>query len=91
MEPHHEALIEMADQIRLKLLGAEILVGLKKLTLPGVDFATAKEVLKVALEAIHGGRLGYTIITAATPELHMDGAVGLSSDGASAIDQSRPR
>lgn len=73
VEPHNEALIELADQIRLKLLGAEILVGLKKLTLPGVNFATAKELLKVALEAIHDGRLGYTIITASRPELQDDG------------------
>jgi arsenite methyltransferase len=69
VEPHDEALIEMADEIRLRLLGAEILVGLKKLTLPGVNLATAKERLKVALEAIHDGGLGYTIITASIPEL----------------------
>jgi ubiquinone/menaquinone biosynthesis C-methylase UbiE len=68
VEPHQEALSEMADQIRLKLLGAEILVGLKKLTLPGVNFATAKELLKLAREAIDHGRLGYTLITASTPE-----------------------
>lgn len=68
VETHNEALIEMADQIRLKLLGTEVLVGLKKLTLPGVNFTVAKELLKVAREAIHDGRLGYTIITASTPE-----------------------
>jgi arsenite methyltransferase len=73
VEPHHEALIAMADQIRLKLLSAEILVGLKKLTLAGVNFARAKELLKVAREAIHDGRLGYTIIIASTPELRGDG------------------
>jgi arsenite methyltransferase len=66
VEPHHEALLEMAGHIRLKLLGAEVLVGLKKLTLPGVNFATAKELLNVALEAIQEGRLGYTIITSST-------------------------
>ncbi len=86
VEPHHEALIEMADQIRVKLLGAEILVGLKKLTLPGVDFATAKEVLKVALEAIHDGHLGYALITASKPEWHGDEAPSLQSDVARAID-----
>jgi SAM-dependent methyltransferase len=91
VEPHHEALIEMADQIRLKLLGAEIMVGLKKLSLPGVDFATAKELLKVALEAIHGGRLGYTIITASTPKLHSDEAASLQGDGARKIDTQRRR
>lgn len=69
VESHHEALVEMAEHIRLKLLGAEILVGLKKLTLPGVDFATAKELLQVAREAISDGRLGYTIVTAMTSQL----------------------
>jgi ubiquinone/menaquinone biosynthesis C-methylase UbiE len=72
VEPHPEALSEMAYQIRLKLMGAEILVGLKKLTLPGVNFATAKELLKLAREAIDDGRLGYTIITASTPESNLE-------------------
>lgn len=86
VEPHHEALIEMADQIRLKLLGAEIMVGLKKLTLPGVNFATAKELLKVALEAIHDGHLGYAIITASTPRLYCNGGANLQNNGARAAD-----
>jgi SAM-dependent methyltransferase len=88
-EPHHEALIEMADQIRLKLLGAEILVGLKKLILPGVDFVTVKKLLKVALQAIHDGDLGYAIITASTPRWHRDEGASLQSEGARAIDMLR--
>jgi ubiquinone/menaquinone biosynthesis C-methylase UbiE len=68
VEPHHEAMIEMADQIRAKLLGAEILVGLKKLNLPGVNFAKAKDLLKLAQEAIVDGHLGYAIITASKAE-----------------------
>jgi ubiquinone/menaquinone biosynthesis C-methylase UbiE len=43
VEPHDEALLEMVNQVRTKLLGTEILVGLKKLELPGVDFTAAKE------------------------------------------------
>jgi hypothetical protein len=31
----------MVNQIRVKLLGAEIMVGLKKIELPGADFAQA--------------------------------------------------
>jgi SAM-dependent methyltransferase len=91
VEPHREALIEMADQIRLKVLGGEILVGLKKLTLPGVDFVTAKKLLKVALEAIHDGHLGYAIITASTPRLHCDEGASLQNNDASAIDMLRQR
>jgi arsenite methyltransferase len=39
IELHDEALAQMVQQIRMKLLGAEVLVGLKKLALPGVDSA----------------------------------------------------
>jgi ubiquinone/menaquinone biosynthesis C-methylase UbiE len=67
VEPHNEALVEMAAQIRMKLLGAEIMVGRKKVNLPEVDFARAKELLKVSLEAIQAGQLGYAILTASRP------------------------
>lgn len=68
-EPHDEALVEMVEQIRMKLLGAEIMVGLKKLNLPGVDFSVAKLLAKSALDAIQGGQLGYVIITASKSRL----------------------
>jgi ubiquinone/menaquinone biosynthesis C-methylase UbiE len=67
VEPHNEALVEMAAQIRMKLLGAEIMVGLKKVNLPGVDFVKAKELLKASQEAIHLGQLGYAILMASRP------------------------
>jgi len=67
VEPHNEALVEMAAQIRMRLLGAEIMVGLKKVNLPGVDFVKAKELLKASLEAIQAGQLGYAILTASRP------------------------
>ncbi len=68
VELHDEALIEMVQQIRMKLLGAEIMVGLNKLNLPGVDFNTAKQLAKSALGAIQQGQLGYAIITASKPK-----------------------
>ena len=37
IESYDEALQEMVDEIRLKLLGAEIMKGLNKLPLPGVE------------------------------------------------------
>jgi ubiquinone/menaquinone biosynthesis C-methylase UbiE len=67
VEPHDEALLEMVNQLRTKLLGAEIMVGLKKLELPGVDFAAAKEMARSALSAVREGRLGYAIIRASKP------------------------
>ena len=63
-ESHDEALLEMVNQVRMKLLGAEIMVGLKKLDLPDVDFPAAKQMAQAALPAIQRGSLGYAIICA---------------------------
>ncbi len=62
LEPHDEALTEMVNQMRMKLLGAEIMVGLKKIELPGVDFAQAKAMAAASLTAIQQGQLGYAIV-----------------------------
>jgi len=67
VEPHDEALLEMVNQVRTKLLGTEILVGLKKLELPGVDFTAAKEMARSAASAIQQGSLGYAILHASKP------------------------
>jgi arsenite methyltransferase len=61
-EPHDEALLEMVDQIRMKLLGVEIMVGLKKLELPGVDLTAAKQMAQSATTAIRQGALGYAVV-----------------------------
>ena len=57
----------MVQQIGMKLLSAEVLVGLKKLVLPGVDFAFAKRMTQSALTAIHKGQLGYAVLIAVKP------------------------
>ena len=67
VEAHDEALLEMVNQVRTKLLGAEIMVVLKKLELPGVDFAAAKEMARSAVSAVRRGSLGYAIIHAGKP------------------------
>ena len=64
VESHDAALTQLVQQVRGKLLGAEIMVGLKKLDLPGVDLSAAKEMAKRALLAIQKGVLGYAILTA---------------------------
>ncbi len=63
VEPHDDALSEMVHQIRMKMLGAEIMMGLRKLDLPGVDFTAAKQMAHAALAAIQQGQLGYAIVT----------------------------
>lgn len=62
--PVDDALKAMVGQIRMKLLGLEIAVGLKKIELPGVDFASAKEMASAAARAIDEQQLGYALIQA---------------------------
>jgi hypothetical protein len=69
VELHDEALTEMVQQIGMKLLSAEVLVGLKKLALPNADFTSAKQMTQSALSAIQQGQLGYVIITASKSRL----------------------
>ncbi|MDE3202424.1 MAG: methyltransferase domain-containing protein [Acidobacteriota bacterium] len=67
VEDQSGCLLEMVQQVRGKLLGAEIAVGLKKLELPGIDFSTAKQFAQVALRATREGKLGYVVISAQKP------------------------
>jgi len=67
VEPHDAALQDMVDKIRLRLLGAEIMTGLNKLQLPGVDLGVAKRTAGGAMAAIKRGQLGYVLIGATKP------------------------
>jgi len=58
----------MVRQIQAKLLGAEIMAGLKKIDLTGVDFAAGKQFAQAALQAARDGALGYVLIPARRPE-----------------------
>jgi SAM-dependent methyltransferase len=64
VEPHDEALAEMARGVRAKLLGAELMAKIGKLTLPVGDLDQAKQMARVATSAVEQGRLGYTLLTA---------------------------
>jgi arsenite methyltransferase len=48
----------MVDQIRMKQLGAEIMAGLNKLQLPGVDLGAAMRMASSARAAVKQGQLG---------------------------------
>lgn len=61
-EPHDDALGELVGTIRARLLGAELMVRLNELELPGVDLEQAKQVARGAAEAVRKGTLGYAII-----------------------------
>ncbi len=66
-ELHDDALLEMVRQVQTKLLGVEIMKGLKKIDLPGLDLTAAKHMAKSAFIAIQQGQLGYAIVTARKP------------------------
>lgn len=63
-EQHNYALKEMVSSIRNKLLGAELLVKLNKLTLPGVDLSEAHTLARATSQAVEEGRFGYAIMVA---------------------------
>lgn len=64
IEPHNNALAEMARDVQGRLLGIEVMVRLKKLDLPGADFEQAKQLARAAANAIQKGLLGYSLIVA---------------------------
>lgn len=63
VEPHDDALRSMVGEIRARLLGVELLVGLKQLDLPGVDFGMARALARAAADAVQRGTLGYALLT----------------------------
>ncbi|GAC1378048.1 MAG: hypothetical protein NVSMB44_47430 [Ktedonobacteraceae bacterium] len=64
-EAHNEALSEMVQQIRAKLIGAELLIRLKKIDLPGpFNFEQAKSLAKAADTAIQANKFGYVVMMA---------------------------
>jgi arsenite methyltransferase len=67
VEPHDEALVQMVRDIQGRLLAAELLVRLEKMSPPDVDFAEAKAMAASAAGAVRSGLLGYSLITAKKP------------------------
>lgn len=68
VEPHLEALAEMVRNVQTKLLGAEIMVKLNKLNLPGdINLEQAKALARHTSQAIQADQLGYTLITGIRP------------------------
>lgn len=65
VEQHDSALVDFVAAIRSRLFATEIMIGLKKLELPGTDLATVKDIVRSALTAAKSGTLGYAIVTAA--------------------------
>jgi arsenite methyltransferase len=64
-EVHDRALVDFVETIRSRLFATEIMVGLKKLELPGIDLRLVKDIVRHAYAAAKSGILGYAIVTAA--------------------------
>jgi arsenite methyltransferase len=65
IEAHDEALTELIDEVRGRLMAAEIVTKIQQVELPrGVDMKLAKRVARSALEAVKARTLGYTLIIA---------------------------
>lgn len=67
IEPRDHALADMVAGIRTKLLGAELMVKLKQVDLPGVDFEQAKHLARAAAGAVRKGKLGYAVMIGVKP------------------------
>jgi ubiquinone/menaquinone biosynthesis C-methylase UbiE len=65
VEEHDSALVDFVEPIRSRLFATEIMVGLKKLELPGIDLKLVKDVVRHVYAAAKSGTLGYAIVTAA--------------------------
>ena len=66
-QEHDACLRQMVNEIRGKLLLADLLRGLKKLDLTGLDVEQAKEFARAADAAIQSGQLGYGILVGQLP------------------------
>jgi SAM-dependent methyltransferase len=65
IELHDGVLLEMIEKIGRRLFATEVLSGLDKIDIRGVDLQTAKRIAHEALMAVRAGRLGYAIVCAA--------------------------
>lgn len=62
-----ECLREMVEQVRGRMLLAEVMVGLKKLSLPNLDLTESKGFMNAVSNALQRGDLGYALLTANKP------------------------
>ncbi len=69
IEPHDDALSTMVHDIRAKLFAAELLVKLKQINLPSVDFDQARSLARAAADAVKARRFGYTLFIATKPSI----------------------
>jgi len=64
VEDQQDALLDMVRDVRRKLLGVELAVGLGKFSLGDLNLEEGKRLARRAVESIEDGTVGYTLITA---------------------------
>lgn len=66
-EVHDECLAQMVNSVRSKLLMADVLKGLGKLSVPGLDTEQANRFARAASAAVAARKLGYGVLVAVKP------------------------
>ena len=65
IEDKRDLLLKMVNDVRHKLLGVELAIGLGKLELPvGIDLTKGKNLVQRSVELIESSVIGYTLIKA---------------------------
>jgi SAM-dependent methyltransferase len=64
VEDKRDSLLEMVDDMRRKLLGVELAIGLGQLELPDINLTKAKHLAQRSIELIENGVIGYTLFKA---------------------------
>jgi arsenite methyltransferase len=67
VERHDAALAALVAEIRRKLLGAQVMAAIGKLSPAGIDWGQAGSTGRAAAEAVKAGQLGYAAIMARRP------------------------
>jgi len=64
VENHDDALVEMVENVRVKLMAASVMLALKKVDWAGGDWRSARDMAASAMREIRQGNLGYSILVA---------------------------
>lgn len=64
VESHDDALVEMVERVRMRLLAASATLALKKVDWVGGDWKSARDLATAAMREIRQGNLGYSILVA---------------------------
>ena len=64
VENKRDSLLEMVNNVRRRLLGIELAIGMRTLKLGDIDLAKAKSLAQRAQKLIESGVIGYTLFKA---------------------------